>query len=199
MLDLDRHCSVHLGSGQFCTRSLTCKSHTMSLKRAVEGRSKPFDTLVQEQKVEKEENGTALVGAPSVAVKPLSPSKVANASSSSYGSSSLPQKQHGNDYTMQDLASYEESYNSEMEDEATLLQEAAANHKPVPLASKNWSQLPVRRQESFFKMVDAIRPRIRRSYLVYVQEQAHTFCANTFFLSSGTPARCSGDRQRCRA
>lgn len=29
-----------------CTRSLTCKSHSMGAKRAVDGRSQPYDVLL---------------------------------------------------------------------------------------------------------------------------------------------------------
>ncbi|KAJ2552970.1 SAGA complex subunit Sgf73 [Coemansia sp. RSA 1933] len=48
-LDLDRQCGVvadELGA-QACTRSLTCKTHSMAMKRAVRGRSKLFDALLQ--------------------------------------------------------------------------------------------------------------------------------------------------------
>ncbi|KAI8370147.1 SCA7, zinc-binding domain-containing protein [Choanephora cucurbitarum] len=46
-LDLDKQCGVIQGPNQTpCTRSLTCKSHSMSAKRAVEGRSQPYDVLL---------------------------------------------------------------------------------------------------------------------------------------------------------
>ncbi|KAF9423630.1 hypothetical protein BGZ94_008215 [Podila epigama] len=46
-LDLDKQCGVVIAVGAPpCARSLTCKSHSMSSKRAVEGRSKPYDVLL---------------------------------------------------------------------------------------------------------------------------------------------------------
>lgn len=46
-LDLDRQCGVLIApSNNPCTRSLTCKIHAMGAKRAVEGRSHPFNELL---------------------------------------------------------------------------------------------------------------------------------------------------------
>ncbi|KAF9927095.1 hypothetical protein BGZ65_006941, partial [Modicella reniformis] len=46
-LDLDKQCGViMISGGPPCARSLTCKSHSMSAKRAVEGRSRPYDILL---------------------------------------------------------------------------------------------------------------------------------------------------------
>uniref|UniRef100_A0A1B0CLN6 Putative mucin-17-like protein n=1 Tax=Lutzomyia longipalpis TaxID=7200 RepID=A0A1B0CLN6_LUTLO len=44
--DPDRHCGVSIDSGKPCTRTLTCKSHALSLRRQVPGRSVPFDKLL---------------------------------------------------------------------------------------------------------------------------------------------------------
>ncbi len=49
-LDLDRNCGVIISStGLPCLRSLTCKSHSLTSKRKVQGRSKPFDMLLRER------------------------------------------------------------------------------------------------------------------------------------------------------
>lgn len=45
-VDVERQCGVRLPNGGFCARSLTCKSHSMGLKRAVGGRSLPYDMLL---------------------------------------------------------------------------------------------------------------------------------------------------------
>lgn len=46
-LDLDKQCGVIQGPNNTpCTRSLTCKSHSMGAKRAVAGRSQPYDVLL---------------------------------------------------------------------------------------------------------------------------------------------------------
>jgi hypothetical protein len=45
-VDIEKQCGVALPSGNQCTRSLTCKRHGWSAKRAVPGRSAPFDQLL---------------------------------------------------------------------------------------------------------------------------------------------------------
>jgi len=47
-VDLDRQCGVINDKNLECSRSLTCKSHSMGAKRAVQGRSKPYDELLLE-------------------------------------------------------------------------------------------------------------------------------------------------------
>jgi len=45
-VDVEKQCGVALPNTGFCARSLTCKSHSMGLKRAVPGRSLPYDMLL---------------------------------------------------------------------------------------------------------------------------------------------------------
>lgn len=53
--DPEVHCGVVVvETGKPCTRSLTCKAHSMSLRRAVPGRSKKFDDLLMEHRAAKE-------------------------------------------------------------------------------------------------------------------------------------------------
>jgi SAGA-associated factor 73 len=47
-VDVERQCGVPLANGQMCARSLTCKSHAMGAKRAVPGRSLPYDILLNQ-------------------------------------------------------------------------------------------------------------------------------------------------------
>ena len=47
-VNLDRQCGVINNKGLPCSRSLTCKSHSMGAKRHVPGRSQPYDTLLFE-------------------------------------------------------------------------------------------------------------------------------------------------------
>ncbi|ODV81932.1 SCA7-domain-containing protein [Suhomyces tanzawaensis NRRL Y-17324] len=47
-VDVEKQCGVPLPSGGFCARSLTCKTHSMGAKRAVMGRSAPYDVLLQQ-------------------------------------------------------------------------------------------------------------------------------------------------------
>ena len=45
-VDVEKQCGVALPAGGYWARSLTCKSHSMGLKRAVPGRSLPYDMLL---------------------------------------------------------------------------------------------------------------------------------------------------------
>lgn len=45
-VDVEKQCGVPLPNGAQCARSLTCKSHSMGAKRAVPGRSLPYDMLL---------------------------------------------------------------------------------------------------------------------------------------------------------
>lgn len=45
-VDVEKQCGVDLPNGGQCARSLTCKSHSMGAKRAVPGRSAPYDKLL---------------------------------------------------------------------------------------------------------------------------------------------------------
>ena len=47
-VDVEKQCGVPLPLGGFCARSLTCKTHSMGAKRAVPGRSAPYDILLQQ-------------------------------------------------------------------------------------------------------------------------------------------------------
>ena len=47
-VDVEKQCGVELPMGGQCARSLTCKSHSMGAKRAVPGRSAPYDKLLME-------------------------------------------------------------------------------------------------------------------------------------------------------
>jgi SAGA-associated factor 73 len=47
-VDVEKQCGVPLPSGGFCARLLTCKTHSMGAKRAVLGRSAPYDVLLQQ-------------------------------------------------------------------------------------------------------------------------------------------------------
>jgi SAGA-associated factor 73 len=46
-VDVEKQCGVTLPNSAQCARSLTCKSHSMGAKRAVPGRSLPYDMLLQ--------------------------------------------------------------------------------------------------------------------------------------------------------
>jgi SCA7, zinc-binding domain len=45
-VDVERQCAVSMPNGVPCARSLTCKSHSMGAKRAIPGRSLPYNMLL---------------------------------------------------------------------------------------------------------------------------------------------------------
>ncbi|KAJ2940323.1 hypothetical protein O0L34_g11906 [Tuta absoluta] len=58
--DPNKHCGVVTAENpKPCTRSLTCKAHALSLRRTVEGRAKPFDTLLAEHRAAKDAGAAA--------------------------------------------------------------------------------------------------------------------------------------------
>lgn len=52
--DPNKHCGVLIDENRRCMRSLTCKTHLISLRRAVEGRSMEFDKLLADHRASKE-------------------------------------------------------------------------------------------------------------------------------------------------
>ncbi|KAF2395527.1 SCA7-domain-containing protein [Trichodelitschia bisporula] len=51
-VDIEKQCGVLLTNGSQCPHSSTCKSHSWGAKRAVQGRSAPFDVLLQQHQEE---------------------------------------------------------------------------------------------------------------------------------------------------
>ncbi|KAK1996024.1 hypothetical protein LX36DRAFT_712709 [Colletotrichum falcatum] len=45
-VDIERQCGVSLGEGRRCGAALACRRHSTGAKRAVAGRSAPFDQLL---------------------------------------------------------------------------------------------------------------------------------------------------------
>ncbi|OAL48381.1 SCA7-domain-containing protein [Pyrenochaeta sp. DS3sAY3a] len=74
-VDVERQCGVPLPNNGFCARSLTCKSHSMGLKRAVPGRSLPYDMLLaQYQKKNQAKQQRAAIDANAPLPEDLEPS-----------------------------------------------------------------------------------------------------------------------------
>jgi len=66
-VDVEKQCGVPLPNGALCARSLTCKSHSMGAKRAVLGRSQPYDALLaayQKKNQAKQQKAAINAGAP---------------------------------------------------------------------------------------------------------------------------------------
>ncbi|KAK3214354.1 hypothetical protein GRF29_28g2891653 [Pseudopithomyces chartarum] len=74
-VDVEKQCGVVLPNGGACARSLTCKSHSMGLKRAVPGRSLPYDMLLaQYQKKNQAKQQRAAIDANAPLPEDLEPS-----------------------------------------------------------------------------------------------------------------------------
>lgn len=54
-VDIEKQCGVIHREDVACARALTCKSHSMGSKRAVPGRSMPFDMLLADFQRKNEE------------------------------------------------------------------------------------------------------------------------------------------------
>ena len=91
----DVHCGVWISEDKRnCTRSLTCKSHALSARRAVHGRSKKYDELLAEHKAAKDISKNRIQkpispqsSKPSIIRKPLEPPQVWNKPSTSHAAS----------------------------------------------------------------------------------------------------------------
>lgn len=84
-LDLDKQCGVVSETGASpCTRSLTCKSHSVAMKRGVRGRSKLFDVLVQTH-LAKSRSAAAAKNAANKAAKNSNAAAVRNATAIALG------------------------------------------------------------------------------------------------------------------
>ncbi|KAG5365649.1 SAGA-associated factor 73 [Yarrowia sp. B02] len=76
VVDVDKQCGVPLPNGGLCARSLTCKTHAMGAKRAVQGRSAPYDALLadlqrrNQLKLQQKKDGIEEEEEPSVPVDP---------------------------------------------------------------------------------------------------------------------------------
>lgn len=51
-INVEKQCGVLYPNGMQCARAITCKLHSVEVKRAVPGRSQPFDTLLAAFQVE---------------------------------------------------------------------------------------------------------------------------------------------------
>lgn len=98
--DPDRHCGVwNEETGKPCTRSLTCKAHTVLLRRSVTGRSKSFDKLLADHRASKESPSTRNVqgnSAKAVAVNVVVPAVSNNQNNNNNSQSNNNNNNQGN-------------------------------------------------------------------------------------------------------
>ena len=126
-VDVEKQCGVPLPSGGYCARSLTCKTHSMGAKRAVLGRSAPYDLLLQQYQ---KRNQAKLAASNALAAQRLENAEF-------HG---------GSDPTGDDLMN---SYNKilDPDEETHLVLEGLSKNNPIPLERK--IILPVRNRHRF--------------------------------------------------
>ena len=146
VLDLDRHCGVIImPSGIACTRSLTCKSHSMASKRSVAGRSVDFDFLLSAH-MSKLHQSKSSAGSPQVAETPVNTIKQQKSSISNATScESLP------------VPGILEKLGVSNEDDLSLL-DAVRLFVPCPVVNSKFSEGVVRRTGFIFlhQVMDSI-------------------------------------------
>ncbi|KAI7887500.1 SCA7-domain-containing protein [Lichtheimia hyalospora FSU 10163] len=158
-LDLDKQCGVIQGPNNTpCTRSLTCKSHSMGAKRAVAGRSQPYDVLLSAYQKK-------AIGRPQTTGAGAGDRKGGTSTSkSSKASTKKSQKQIGPTTqtcpSSTDTAAQEEQYiNSDEELENVM--HAVTESRPAPLAERPFYFVKRRRQCYRLRdiLLDAITPK----------------------------------------
>ncbi|CAO3650946.1 unnamed protein product [Mucor hiemalis] len=147
-LDLDRQCGVLIPpNNNPCTRSLTCKIHAMGAKRAVEGRSHPFNELLAAY----QKKG---IGRPQV------PTSTSTLSTSTATTSTPNEKDNKSLLSTLNREEVEEDIDSDEETESVRI--AIEQNKPIPLGSKK--VFYVRRKRKYYKLRDilleAITPKL---------------------------------------
>ncbi|KAJ2783887.1 SAGA complex subunit Sgf73 [Coemansia javaensis] len=153
-LDLDRQCGVVAEPGAApCTRSLTCKTHSMAMKRAVLGRSAVFDMLLQTH-LAKSRSAAAARSAASrdaAAAKSSSAAAVRNATAIALG---------GSDGALDESFFEESDQDRGSDSEAELVIDGIRRSRGRPLAVR--PALQPRRRHRYLRVrdlfYDALRP-----------------------------------------
>jgi hypothetical protein len=140
-INLDLQCGVAIDSNTVCTKALSCKSHSQSLKRAVVGRSASFESLLQDFNARQDAQFTSEPAAPKAVTK-LPEKKVKKAKAK------VEVPQIYGEISDSDAASGREEDDSDSEDECdqvmTGLKQAWSNPKPFPGLVDDSSFLAVR-------------------------------------------------------
>ncbi|BGP08841.1 SAGA-associated factor 73 [Rhodotorula toruloides] len=95
IVDVDRQCGVINEKGYPCPRSLTCKTHNMSAKRAVPGRSQAYDILLFEWQKANKANQQKIEAAKLAGQQP--PPTISTARQQAAAAAAATQAQHGGD------------------------------------------------------------------------------------------------------
>ncbi|CAD1468594.1 unnamed protein product, partial [Heterotrigona itama] len=169
--DPDRHCGVwNEETGKPCTRSLTCKAHTVSLRRTVVGRSKTFDKLLAEHRASKEISnrptkvtvtGTVTVSSGTSNLNPLTPTTPVLTIETETPSSPpvlslpdtypLPKTKLEEDFANEELRSLESSLVN-----STGSSQSSSMMAPISVVLPSLSPLPANNEESMSSVATLI-------------------------------------------
>ncbi|KAI7856933.1 SCA7, zinc-binding domain-containing protein [Circinella umbellata] len=145
-LDLDKQCGVIQGPNNTpCTRSLTCKSHSMGAKRAVSGRSQPYDVLLsayQKKAIGRPQSGanaTTNKGATTVTKTTKTSTKKLQNRTASPAPVSATANTHDNTPT-------NDEHHINSDEEVDSVMNAIRQSCPMPLAEKPFNFVKRRRQ-----------------------------------------------------
>ncbi|ORZ18663.1 SCA7, zinc-binding domain-domain-containing protein [Absidia repens] len=209
-LDLDKQCGViQQPNGLPCTRSLTCKSHSMGAKRAVAGRSQPYDVLLaayQKKAIGRPQAGAigGMIGKNAKLKKQHSSSPAPSSGSNlnNNGGNSSMNINNGNAASASSSSATaaagsgttaNDDYFDSDEEVENVMQALRSNH-PAPLAQKPYFY--VKRQRKCFRLRDilleAITPKTNSIDSIQHNPTSTQANGNTSLMSAPSPSSFSG-------
>ncbi|KAI9275465.1 SCA7, zinc-binding domain-containing protein [Phascolomyces articulosus] len=147
-LDLDKQCGVIQGPNNTpCTRSLTCKSHSMGAKRAVAGRSQPYDVLLSayQKKAIGRPQSTGANASTNKGTTTVTKTTKTNAKKSQNRTAS-PAPASATGTNAQDSIQINEEHHVNSDEEVDNVMNAIRQSCPMPLAEKPFYFVKRRRQ-----------------------------------------------------
>ncbi|PWN38347.1 SCA7-domain-containing protein [Meira miltonrushii] len=173
--DVDTQCGVINDKGLPCSRSLTCKSHSMGAKRAVLGRCKPYDELLLEwqkihnpalvAKLEEKERALAAAKAASAERKqPVPMSNAEQAEQSKVNSAVAAQKrQEDPNSDMYTLGFNDEEVDTEFTELVSAIRAAVENERTriLPLAQRSFAGVYTHRAHTLRSCRELLREGLR--------------------------------------
>lgn len=139
--DPDRHCGVWCDYfNKFCVRSLTCKVHSVALRRAVVGRSKPFDQLLSEHKRAKEDQRQSREDQDDFSMSPQISERLHSPSDPS--NSSFVSSPYASPASSQATSPLENVFHNTQDEVVALCTPSTSTSPPIPLPSYQYPPYP---------------------------------------------------------
>ncbi|CCE65060.1 hypothetical protein TPHA_0J02400 [Tetrapisispora phaffii CBS 4417] len=152
LINFDKQCGVGLPEGGYCARSLTCKSHSMGAKRAVEGRTQDYDLLLAEyHKIHQTKIGAAAEKrARQTTQKPKEPKQPKERKAKQKKARGKPSKKKEDNNSQSADALAADMVILTPEEETTQVLNGISRSYPLPLESTVLTS--VRRRTKYFRM-----------------------------------------------